>query len=61
MPCIICSKMIINAGIRRIVFEQGYSDDLAAEMIRESGVAVERFAGDKQAGGIRIKECFRRL
>jgi dCMP deaminase len=43
MPCIICSKMIINAGIRRIVFEEGYSDSLAAEMIEESGVVVERF------------------
>lgn len=44
MPCIICSKMLINAGIRRIVYEEGYSDDLAREMIGESGVAVERFS-----------------
>jgi dCMP deaminase len=42
MPCIICSKMIINAGIRRIVFEEGYPDTLAAEMIEESGVVVEK-------------------
>ena len=48
MPCIICSKMIINAGIRRIVFEQGYADQLAAQMIAESGIAVENFqAPDK--------------
>ena len=43
MPCIICSKMIINAGIRRLVYEEGYCDQLAADMIRESGVAVEKF------------------
>lgn len=43
MPCIICSKMIINAGVRRIVYEEGYSDSLAEEMIRESGVVVEKF------------------
>jgi len=43
MPCIICSKMLINAGIRRVVYEEGYSDDLAREMIGESGVVVERF------------------
>src|SRR5512136_1101094 len=43
MPCIICSKMIINAGIRRIVFAEGYSDRLAAEMIEESGISVEKF------------------
>jgi dCMP deaminase len=43
MPCIICSKMIINAGVRRIVFAEGYPDRLAAEMIEESGVVVEHF------------------
>lgn len=44
MPCIICSKMIINAGIGRIIYEEGYSDELATEMIRESGVVVQRYA-----------------
>lgn len=43
LPCIICSKMIINAGIRRIVFEVGYPDKLAEEMINESGVVVDKF------------------
>ena len=51
MPCIICSKMIINAGIRRIVYEEGYCDQLAAEMIRESGVDVEKF-GQAAAGEV---------
>jgi dCMP deaminase len=49
MPCIICSKMIINAGIRQIVYEGGYADSLAAEMIAESGVAIVRFAGKETA------------
>ena len=44
MPCIICSKMIINAGIGRIVYEQGYADTLAAEMIAESGIIVDLFS-----------------
>jgi dCMP deaminase len=42
-PCIICSKMIINAGIQRIVYEEGYADTLAKEMLKESGIEVERF------------------
>jgi dCMP deaminase len=42
-PCIICSKMIINAGIQRIVYEKGYADTLAKEMLKESGIEVERF------------------
>ncbi|GAM10026.1 deoxycytidylate deaminase [Geobacter sp. OR-1] len=46
MPCIICSKMVINAGIKRIVYEVGYSDNLSASMIAESGVIVDRFDAD---------------
>ncbi len=41
-PCVICAKMIINAGIARIVIRDGYSDKLAAEMLREAGISVER-------------------
>ncbi len=44
MPCVICSKMIINAGIRQIVFEEGYSDPLAEEMIKEAGIGIVRFS-----------------
>jgi dCMP deaminase len=39
-PCVICSKMIINAGIRRVVFADGYPDLLSREMLAESGVEV---------------------
>ena len=39
-PCIICAKMIINAGIRRIYFRDGYRDQLAEEMIKEAGIEV---------------------
>jgi dCMP deaminase len=51
MPCIICTKMIINAGIKRVVYREGYSDELAREMIREAGIEVVHFEqeniGDK--------------
>lgn len=43
LPCIICSKMVINAGIKRIVYEVGYPDQLAAGMIEESGVIIDQF------------------
>jgi dCMP deaminase len=43
LPCVICSKMLINAGIRRIVYEQGYPDQLAEEMMEEAGIEVKRF------------------
>lgn len=44
-PCIICSKMLINAGVERVVYLEGYPDELSAEMFREAGIAVERFEG----------------
>lgn len=40
-PCVICAKMIINAGIERIVIRDGYSDKLAADMLKEAGISVE--------------------
>jgi len=43
-PCIICSKMMINSGIDRIVYEEGYADILAKEMLKESRIEVEKFS-----------------
>jgi dCMP deaminase len=54
MPCIICSKMLINAGIQRIVYAQGYPDQLAEEMIEEAGIETKRFdESDLEKGGCR--------
>lgn len=39
-PCAICSKMIINSGITRIVVNEGYPDDLALEFLDEAGLKV---------------------
>ncbi|MCI6011327.1 MAG: cytidine/deoxycytidylate deaminase family protein [Firmicutes bacterium] len=41
-PCVICAKMIVNAGIRRIVVRQGYPDQLAMEILEEAGLRVEK-------------------
>ena len=39
-PCSICAKMIINAGIVRIIYQSGYADPMAREMLAEAGVEV---------------------
>lgn len=39
-PCSICSKMIINAGIDRIVVDEGYPDELATKLLAEAGIKV---------------------
>ena len=42
-PCVLCAKMIVNAGIVRVVYRQGYPDDFAREMLNEGGVLLERY------------------
>jgi len=42
LPCIICAKMLINAGVRRIVYLEGYADPLTEEMLREVGMELVR-------------------
>lgn len=42
LPCSICAKMIINAGIKRIIYMDGYMDSLAEEMISEAGIEIAR-------------------
>jgi dCMP deaminase len=42
-PCVICSKMIINAGIKKIYYEEGYDDPLASDMLSEAQIEVVRF------------------
>ena len=41
-PCSVCTKMIINAGIRRVVVKEAYPDELAQRMLKESGITVDR-------------------
>ena len=42
-PCSACTKMIINAGIERVVYEYGYPDGLATALMTEAGIQCERF------------------
>ena len=41
-PCLTCAKLLINAGIVRVVYEAAYPDDLAVAMLDEAGTAIER-------------------
>ena len=46
-PCIICAKMIINAGLKKIIIGNSYPDELAAEMLDEAGLKVVVLAPEK--------------
>jgi len=41
-PCVVCSKMLINAKVARVVFAGEYPDRLAYEMLQEAGVELSR-------------------
>jgi dCMP deaminase len=43
-PCVICSKMIINAGIKKVYYAEGYDDPLAEQMLAEAGLEVLRLS-----------------
>ena len=44
-PCVVCAKMLINAGITEVVFQNPYPDELACEMLREAGVSLREYQG----------------
>ncbi|MCP4129413.1 MAG: cytidine deaminase [bacterium] len=37
-PCSICTKMLINSGIKKFIYQSPYPDQLAAEMMDEAGI-----------------------
>ncbi len=41
-PCVICSKMIINAGIKKIYYDEGYDDALSDQMFIEANLEISR-------------------
>ncbi len=42
LPCSICAKMIINAGIKNIYYRSGYADPMSREMLKEADIEVIR-------------------
>jgi len=43
-PCLNCAKMIINAGIVRVVFTRAYLDPLSEDFLKQAGVELVRWA-----------------
>ncbi len=42
-PCVICTRMIINSGIKRVVYKNGYPDEFAVELFRQSDVELIKY------------------
>ncbi|MDD5059812.1 MAG: cytidine/deoxycytidylate deaminase family protein [Candidatus Omnitrophica bacterium] len=41
-PCVICAKMLINAGIKEIVMTDGYPDKLAMEFLKAAKIKLRK-------------------
>lgn len=43
-PCIICAKMLINAGVKEIISAGDYPDKLARQFLKEAKIRIKRYA-----------------
>ena len=48
-PCVMCAKIIVNSGITRVVYREGYPDDFALEILAEGGVQLERMPANEDS------------
>ena len=42
-PCSLCSKLIINSGIIRVVYREDYPEKLGEELLKQANILVEKF------------------
>jgi|SRR5690554_1087819 len=43
-PCLTCAKMIINAGIEKVIFAGEYPDELSRELLEQAGLELIPFS-----------------
>ena len=47
-PCILCTKMIINGKIKRVVFQNGYPDEMSLKFLKQAGIDVLRMPSNEE-------------
>jgi dCMP deaminase len=47
-PCVLCTKLIINAGIKRIIIQNSYPDRMSMQMLKEAKVKIQIFGQDRR-------------
>lgn len=47
-PCILCAKMLINAGVQTVYFQGDYPDELALELMNEAGLKLIQWQQGKE-------------
>ncbi len=46
-PCSICTKIIINSGIKRVIYQEGYPDEFSIQLLDEAGVELIKYQPQK--------------
>lgn len=46
-PCSVCTRILINSGISRIVYEKPYPDKFSLELLEESGIELCQLAEEE--------------
>ncbi|MCR4401185.1 MAG: cytidine/deoxycytidylate deaminase family protein [Firmicutes bacterium] len=46
-PCVLCAKMLVNAGVLEIVYAGDYPDELASVILGDAGINVRRFLSSR--------------
>ena len=47
-PCIICARLLITAGIVRVIYRYDYPDEFSREILKEAGVELIKFDPDAE-------------
>lgn len=40
LPCLICAKMLVNCGVRRVYFRESYNDSITVDFFNDAGVTL---------------------
>lgn len=54
-PCIICTKLLINAGIKTVYYDNNYPDELSLQLLNQAGVDIIKYNAKEQVK-TKIKE-----
>lgn len=46
-PCSMCAKILINAGIKEVVYSEGYVDDLSKKLFAETNILIREYRSKK--------------
>ncbi len=42
-PCVICTRMIINSGVKKVIYKNGYPDEFALQLFSASDVELVKY------------------